>query len=167
MVSYHALAGLAMLALVPTAARANQPIYELCYDDNVANAVVGEISAWAKGLPFARVIIGDEGQNGRVTNQQLTWYTKTIAMCHGRYDLQRSAKDGHHYTVTIDPVVFNVEDLGSAYQVTIPEMPLSLESPFRTSAQILGPFYIDGRPYAQILAENERRMQMRSRRVGR
>ena len=108
-----------------------------------------------------------QAESGAVVNQRVTSYTETIAHCRGRYELWRTAKDGHRYQVVLEPLLFQVEDLGGGYQVTLEDMPLSLKDSHLNSEDLLGRFSIDGRSYLDVLAENERRLKMRSQGAGR
>ena len=160
MLRYYALAGLSLLALLPSRAHADDMMDVHCTEPKIAWAVVQSITAWAQGFPFARVIIGEEGNSGALIDQRVTSYSDTVAHCRGRYELWRTAKDGGRYKVALEPVRFQVEDLGGAYQVTLEDMPLSLKDSKMNSKDLLGRFSIDGRSYLDVLAENQRRLQM-------
>lgn len=142
-------------------AYADNPIDGACLQPRIGQAVVQAIAAWSQNFPFARVIIGEEGGSGTVVNAGAIISSATVVVCRGAYHLERHRPDGSSYAVAITPVTFKVTDLGGGYQVTLEDLPLSLEGRSLTSRQLLGRITIDGRPYLDILNDNQRRIAAR------
>ncbi|KHS45846.1 hypothetical protein NJ75_02451 [Novosphingobium subterraneum] len=150
-------AGLALLggnAAAMDAAVASQ----LCLDSRIRANAARLIGEWSQSYPFARVIIGDDGRFGDVGIPSPAVTGASFVVCGASYNLVKTGRDGRAFRVSIDRFYFRVTDNGSGYQVSLEDLPATLDGTTMTSRELIGRFKIDGRPYTDILAENQRRI---------
>lgn len=134
---------------------------ELCLDQRIRQAVVEAIGEWSQGYPFARVIIGDDARFGEVQSPTVAVANKGYLICAGSFSLVK-VRQGKAYTVRIERFYYRVTPLPGGYNVRLEDLPASLDGTDITSRELIGRFTIDDRPYADVLAENQQRLERRS-----
>jgi len=145
-------------AMVPALAQARTAM-DLCTDFALRRAAAAALGEWAQNYPFARVIIGDAGGDGTVGNVEVAFANRNFAVCRGSYELIQSRREGGVYRVGIPQFFWRVEPEGSGYRVSLVDMAISLDGSAMPSRELLSRFTIDGQPYTDVLAENQRRLQ--------
>ena len=160
------LSTLAVLAagLQPASASAISPAKaaDLCLDSRMRKVAADLVGAWSQNYPFARVIIGSDGQYGDLGVPHPAVTGSNFVVCAASYNLIKVGRDGRAYSVTMDRFYFRITGTGEGYQVSLEDLPDSLEGTGMTSRELIGRFKINGRPYADILAENQRRIEGKS-----
>lgn len=152
-----ALAASLVLAGSSAAAMDAAEASQLCLDSRIRANAARLIGEWSQGYPFARVIIGDDGRFGDVGIPSPAVTGSDFVVCGASYNLVKTGRDGRAYRVSMDRFYFRITDTGSGYQLSLEDLPASLDGTALTSRELIGRFKIDGRPYADILAENQRR----------
>lgn len=155
-----AAAILACLASCPASARTAQ---ELCDHPGIQHAAAQSLGRWAQNFPFARVIIGNEGGDGSVGGAEVAIENNDFVVCRGIYQLVKAGRDGNAYRVGIPQFFWRVEPDGSGYRVALVDMPDRLDGSNMPSRELLSRFTINDRPYTDVLADNQRRLQRRGR----
>lgn len=134
---------------------------ELCLDSRVRANAARLIGEWSQGYPFARIIIGDDGPFGDVGIPSPAVTGSNFVVCGASYNLVKTGRDGKAYRASIDRFYFRITDNGSGYQVSLEDLPATLAGTTLTSRELISRFRIDGKSYADILAENQRRIEGR------
>lgn len=134
---------------------------ELCLDDRNRQTAAALIGKWSENYPFSRVIIGNDGQYGDVGIAGPAVVGVDYVVCGASYNLIKVGRNAKSYSVTIDRFYFRVTVADGTYRVSLEDLPASLEGSNVTSRELIGRFKIDGRPYADILTENQRRVEAR------
>lgn len=136
---------------------------DLCADFALRRSAATALGDWAQNYPFARVIIGDAGGDGTVGNVEVAFANRNFAVCRGSYELIQSRREGGVYRVGIPQFFWRVEPDGTGFRVSLVDMPTSLDGSAMPSRELLSRFTIDGRPYTDVLVENQRRLQRQGR----
>tara|TARA_R110002167_G_scaffold175058_3_gene374227 strand:+ start:3902 stop:4435 length:534 start_codon:yes stop_codon:yes gene_type:complete len=141
-----------------------QTAANLCLDQRVRHAAAEAIATWSQSYPFSRVIIGNDGQFGEVQSPRVQQIGSDFVLCLASYKLVKSGSSGTAYRVSIDHFLYRVTDTGRGYSITLDDLPPTLDGTALSSGDLIARFSINGRPYTDILEENQRRIE--SRRVG-
>ena len=160
--SASALFGALIGVMVPASAQARTAM-DLCTDFALRRSAAAALGDWAQNYPFSRVIIGDAGGDGTVGNVEVAFANRNFAVCRGSYELIQSRHDGGVYRVGIPQFFWRVEPDDSGFRVSLVDMPTSLDGSAMPSRELLSRFTIDGRPYTDVLAENQHRLQRQDR----
>lgn len=134
---------------------------QLCLDSRVRKTAAELIADWSENYPFSRVIIGPDGRLGYVGPPSIAVTGSNFVVCAASYSVTKMARNGQPYVVSMDRFYFRVTVDSSGYRVTLEDLPTTLEGSGMTSRELIGRFKIDDRPYADILAENQRRLEAR------
>ncbi|GEO01715.1 hypothetical protein NSE01_35470 [Novosphingobium sediminis] len=133
----------------------------LCLDQRIRQAVVNAIGEWSQGYPFARVIIGEDARFGEVQSPSVAIANRSYLICAASFSLVK-VRQGKAYTVRIERCYYRIAPLQGGYNVRLEDLPARLDGTDISSRELIGRFTIDGRPYADILAENQQRLERRS-----
>lgn len=151
-----ALAAVMLLAAAPmTLANANS----VCLDPAVRNLATQLVEAWSFSYPFARVIIGDQGHFGEILSPRAVETAQGTVVCEGTYQLVKVANKGGAYRVRIDSFKFRWSENTTGYRVQLEDLPATLDGTNLSSSDLIARFSIDGRPYADVLEQNRRRLE--------
>lgn len=134
---------------------------DLCLDSRIRKAAAEQIGTWSENYPFARVIIGSDGQYGFVGDPSPAVVGSDFVVCSASYRLTKVGRDAKGYSVTMDRFYFRVTLVDGDYQVTLEDLPASLDGSNITSRELIGRFKVNDRPYAVVLSENQRRIAAR------
>lgn len=134
---------------------------QLCLDSRLRKKAAELIADWSENYPFSRVIIGPDGRLGYVGPSTPAVTGSNYVVCAASYSLTKLARNGQPYIVTMDRFYFRITVSPNGYRVSLEDLPTTLEGSDITSRELIGRFKIDGRPYADILAENQRRVEGR------
>lgn len=165
MLAASRLAMAAAALSVGTAAGASPQAEELCRDVRTQYQAGLALTQWAQNVPFARVIIGGEGGDGRVSNPQIAVETHDFVICRGVYALMKTGPKAETYTVRIPAFFYRVTPNAGGFSVTLEDFPAGPPDSQAASRELLARFTIDGRPYLDVLEENQRRLQRRGQRT--
>lgn len=134
---------------------------DLCLDSRIRKSAAELIADWSQNYPFSRVIIGSDGRLGDVGSATPAVIGSNYVVCAASYNLIKVGRNGQAYAVSMDRFYFRVTVGSGSYRVSLEDLSATLEGSNMTSRELIGRFKIDGRPYADILAENQRRIEGR------
>jgi len=147
---------------VPCSAQ-NPTGLQLCQHQGIQHSAAEALGEWAQNYPFARVIIGKDAIYGTFDGIEVAVENADLVVCRASYQLVKPARDGSAYRVGIPQFFYRVIRNDPGYSVRLVDMPESLDGSDMPSRELLSRFTIDGRPYTDVLAENQRRLQRRDR----
>lgn len=134
---------------------------QLCLDSRIRKNAAELVGAWSENYPFARVIIGSDGKFGDVGIPSPAVIGPDFVVCGASFNLVKVGRDGVGYTVRMDRFYYRVTTTADGYRVSLEDLPPTLNGTAMTSRELIGRFKINGRPYADILAENQERLKRR------
>lgn len=162
----HAASRTMLLAaglLFSSAASASPRGEAYCMDERVQHAAGSALTDWAQNYPFAKVIIGREGADGQISSPQVAVETRDFVVCRGAYALVKAGPYGKAYVLGIPAFFYRVTPNPDGFAVTLEDFPDHIEGTPVTSRELLARFTIDGRPYLDVLADNQRRLHRTKR----
>lgn len=159
------LRGLLIAALVsltavnPGSAEAKVMLSELCDAGQTRTVVAELVGEWAQKYRFARVLIGEYGKFGTIGEPRVYLLEDDAVTCLASYNLVRPNHRGSANNVSIDSLKYRItRDGGGEITLTLTDLPLRLEGTGLTTADLIARFSVDGKPYADVLEANRRRI---------
>jgi len=149
------------LLLVGSSSASADKAYDLCLDQRVRQAAAESVGKWAQYYPFSRVIIGNDGRFGYVTEPRVWQTGDDYVICLASYRLVRSAATGRAYTVSIDHFAYRITQRGDEVTVSLDDLPPTLDGTALSMDDLIARFSVDGRPYADVLRANRERLEQR------
>lgn len=140
------------------ATREGPTAQDLCLGQTIRATAAKAIEAWARNYPFAKVIIGNDGRFGHVTEPAVVEIGSNWVVCRASYRLVRIGGNGKGYTVEIDHFDFRVTSAGTGWAIALEDLPPTLDGNATSSRELLSRFTVNGRPYVDVLDENQRRL---------
>ena len=150
------------LALAPAAVQkpdAGGDVAAVCRDQQVNHSVAELVGTWSQSFAFARVIIGTDGRLGEVLAPTVLEQGPGYVVCRGQYQLvKRGDSSSAAYLTRIDHVTFRVQAAGDSFTVSLVDLPPHPDGSEAQTASLIARFTINGRPYADVLRDNQQRL---------
>lgn len=150
------------LAASGSMAHADQA-FDLCLDQNVRKAAAVSVGKWAQSYPFSRVLIGNDGRFGYVSEPRVLQANADGIVCLAAFSLTRPNGMGGGYNVSIDHFAYRITAGRDGLTVSLDDLPPTLEGTGLTMSDLIARFSVDGKPYADVLRANQQRIQERRR----
>ena len=135
--------------------------YDLCLDSRVRQAAAESVGKWAQYYPFARVIIGNDGRFGYVSEPRVWHVGDDGIVCLASYRLSKSSPTGSAYSVSIDHFAYRITQAGDDMTVSLDDLPPTLDGTGLSMNDLIARFSVEGRPYADVLRANRERLEQR------
>jgi hypothetical protein len=151
-----------VLAASGTTAHADRA-YDMCLDQRIRQAAAESIGKWAQLYPFARVLIGNDGRFGYVSEPRVRQVDANGIVCLASYRLTKPSPTGTAYSVSIDHFAYRIIGESGGLSVYLDDLPPTLEGTDLNMSDLIARFSVDGKPYADVRRANQQRIQERRR----
>lgn len=134
---------------------------DICLDPRIRKTTAELVGTWAQGYAFAKVLIGSDGRFGHMLEPTVKEVGNGYIVCHSTYNLVRAGRNGAGYAVRISDLDFRVSQVGDNITISLENLPTQTDGSDDQTRALLSRFTVNNRPYLEILAENQARLNQR------
>lgn len=142
-------------------ASANSSPADVCLDSRIRKTTAELVGTWAQGYAFAKVLIGSDSRFGELIAPTVKETGQGYVVCHSAYNLVRAGGNGSAYAVRISDLDFRVSQAGDDITISLANLPAQTDGSEEQTRALLARFTVNNRPYLEILAENQARLDRR------